>query len=202
MEFECAAVLHGHTQDVKAVYFHPHDDTLLSVSYDDTIKVWRDDEGGDWHCADTLTAHRSTVWGAAFDASGNRFVSASDDGCIAVWTLSPAAAPGGDPKYRLSCTLSGYHRRTVYSVDWCHVTGRIVSGGADDSIRVFVDVSDGGAARGADAAPGVTFEQEAVAAAAHRGDVNCVRWSPRMSGLLASAGDDGVVRLWQYSSPV
>jgi WD40 repeat protein len=43
------------------VRFHPHDDTLLSCSYDDTVKVWEDDEAGDWHCATTLTAHKSTV---------------------------------------------------------------------------------------------------------------------------------------------
>ena len=48
-------------QDVKSVRFHPHDDTLVSCSYDDSVKVWEDDEAGDWHCSSTLTAHKATV---------------------------------------------------------------------------------------------------------------------------------------------
>ncbi len=33
---------------------------------------------------------------------------------------------------------------------------------------------------------------------AHPADVNCVRWNPADPTLLASAGDDGSVRLWRY----
>ncbi len=35
-------------------------------------------------------------------------------------------------------------------------------------------------------------------AAAHASDTNCVRWHPTIPGLLASAGDDGILKLWQY----
>lgn len=34
---------------------------------------------------------------------------------------------------------------------------------------------------------------------AHTGDVNRVAWHPSESNLLASCGDDGVVRIWRYS---
>ena len=33
---------------------------------------------------------------------------------------------------------------------------------------------------------------------AHPTDVNCVRWHPKDPSLLASAGDDGCIRLWRY----
>jgi hypothetical protein len=41
-DFECVAVLNGHTQDVKQVTWHPTEDVLISVSYDNTIKVGTD----------------------------------------------------------------------------------------------------------------------------------------------------------------
>jgi WD40 repeat protein len=72
-DFECIAVLQEHSQDVKCVEWHPTDEDLLaSASYDDTIKLWRDDDGGDWFCADTLLGHTSTVWSLAFNAKGNK----------------------------------------------------------------------------------------------------------------------------------
>ena len=40
-DFECAAVLTSHTQDVKTVIWHPHSDTLASCSYDNTIKLFK-----------------------------------------------------------------------------------------------------------------------------------------------------------------
>lgn len=36
---------------------------------------------------------------------------------------------------------------------------------------------------------------------AHTADVNCVRWHPQEHGLLASAGDDCVVKLWRHHAP-
>jgi WD40 repeat protein len=38
-EYECVVVLQGHTQDVKMVQWHPILDILVSVSYDNTIRV-------------------------------------------------------------------------------------------------------------------------------------------------------------------
>lgn len=38
-EYDCVAVLQGHTQDVKMAQWHPLVDVLVSVSYDNSIKV-------------------------------------------------------------------------------------------------------------------------------------------------------------------
>lgn len=43
-EFDCIAVLQGHTQDVKMVQWHPSADVLFSCSYDNTVKVQGDDD--------------------------------------------------------------------------------------------------------------------------------------------------------------
>ena len=70
---------------------------------------------------------------------------------------------------------------------------RIATACADDTVRLFREVvgDDGG----------VSYVREETVDEAHAGDVNCVRWHPRDGRVLASAGDDGVVRVWLFSPP-
>ena len=83
-DFECVSVLHGHTQDVKNVRWHPHEPMLLSCSYDNSIRVWAEDED-DYICVQTLAEHSSTVWDVTFSPEGDYFASCSDDGDVRVW---------------------------------------------------------------------------------------------------------------------
>lgn len=86
-EFECMAVCTSHSQDVKAVAWHPAQELLVSFSYDDTAKVdiilvfilnnnslwtqvWACEGGSDdWICKQTLQ-HTDTVWDGAFSDNG------------------------------------------------------------------------------------------------------------------------------------
>lgn len=55
------------------VTWHPHLDILASASYDNTIKMYKEDPAdSDWMCICTLTGHTSTVWSISFDGTGNR----------------------------------------------------------------------------------------------------------------------------------
>lgn len=66
------------------------------------------------------------------------------------------------------------------------------AGGADDSIRIFVEGEGGSEAEG----PALVCDVHQ--AAAHESDVNCVRWNRKHQHVLASAGDDHVVKVWRY----
>ncbi|XKL68529.1 hypothetical protein PGB90_004020 [Kerria lacca] len=147
-EYECAAVLNAHTQDVKKVVWHPHTDILTSASYDNSIRMFKFDlKEDDWICCGTLRSHESTVWSIAFDASGKRLASCSDDCTVKIWQEYKPNNPYGiitpndDSVWKCVCTLSGFHSRTIYDISWCHITGLIATACADDSIRIFKESS-------------------------------------------------------------
>lgn len=132
----------------------------------------------------------------------------------------PPGVPAGQQRWQLLSTLSGYHERTIFTVDWSPA-GLIASGGADNAIRIFseaaaVEAGEEAAAAAADAAAaepslralfmrqpggsaeGSTFQLLCQKQQAHPLDINCVRWHPADPTLLASAGDDGCIRLWRW----
>ena len=192
-DFECASVLMGHGQDVKSVIWHPTENRIVSCSYDDTIKFWDEDED-DWYCSQTLTGHKSTVWSVSFEKAGKRIVSGSDDCSCIVWEEyslvddstddTPVALE--DRKWKPVTKFSGFHDRSIFSVEWSKLSGMIASGAADDKICVFGEESVGSG----------KYHSICNFSSAHNGDVNCVAWHPTNSDVLASAGDDYLVKLW------
>mmetsp|Transcript_23085 Transcript_23085/g.37979 ORF Transcript_23085/g.37979 Transcript_23085/m.37979 type:complete len:354 (+) Transcript_23085:45-1106(+) len=190
-DFECLAVLHDHQQDVKMVTWHPNKELLVSASYDDTIKVWQEDSD-DWGCTDTLSGHTSTVWGVSFDKTGDRLVSCSDDTTVKIWLMKGTKTPSGSTLSRgkCVCTLSGYHTRTIFSVDWCKKTGRIVTASADDTVCVFAENE-------AQHVPEQPSFDLLCRTRAHSQDVNCVRWNPVQNDIFATAGDDRNIKIWR-----
>ncbi|ORX82309.1 WD40 repeat-like protein [Basidiobolus meristosporus CBS 931.73] len=200
-DFECLAVLQEHSQDVKMVKWHPKRELLASASYDDTIRIW-EDEDDDWLCSNTLEGHESTVWALDFDAEGNQLVSVSADMKIKIWkcytpqnNLGIRSFSNSLPTWKCICTLSGFHSRAIYTVSWSKHHGRIATAGSDNKINIFEE--DPEACQDADAP---TYVLAASVNEPHGvSDINCVQWNPTeaYSDLLASTGDDGIVRIWR-----
>lgn len=188
-DFECVTVLDKHTQDVKFVTFHPSEMLILSASYDDTVKVWQEDND-DWFCATTLKAHTSTVWGVCFNSEGSKFVSCGDDQSLILWE-----SDGGDGgrtsknNFRVAGRIADCHNGPIYSVHWNAHNNFIATGAGDNGVVVCTAGDEEGA---------VLAKQCFVDNAHCDADVNCVRWNPAAgtSHLLATCGDDGSVRLW------
>eukprot|EP00298_Acanthocystis_sp_HF-20_P006265 c16176_g1_i1.p1 GENE.c16176_g1_i1~~c16176_g1_i1.p1 ORF type:complete len:351 (-),score=165.93 c16176_g1_i1:29-1048(-) len=194
-DFECVSVLQGHSQDVKHVVWHPHTQILASSSYDDTIKFWAESEG-EWFCEETLTNHSSTVWALSFDSQGERLVSCSDDGNIIIWKNFVNEATK-KKKWHFVCSLQGSHTRPIYSIHWSGLSDLIVSGGGDNAISIFsrsestVKMTD----------QDEDYDCIIKISDAHKSDVNCVKWNPVRVGVLASACEDGTIRIWKFSQP-
>lgn len=201
-DFECLSVLQEHSQDVKMILWHPTEELLVSSSYDDTIKFWADD-GDDWACMDTISGHEGTVWSIDFDVTGDRLASASADLSVKIWEkakpgeITTTASKSGT--WYNSATLVGYHERCIYSVGWSRTYegGNLLASTGEDG-RICIYEHD----------PESQDTSTSWRLAARRekshgvSDINCVAWckAEGYGDLLATAGDDGMVRIWRFKS--
>lgn len=189
-EFECLSLLQGHTQDVKSVVWHPSRPMLISASYDDTIRVWVEDMD-DWTCADILRGHTGTVWSVTMDKNGNYMASVGDDATLIIWKLHDKNntegynVPDDKPfEWQQVQKITGVHKRTIYSVAWNATTNMIATAGGDDTLRIFAKNAQN------------QFALHTSISKAHLTDLNCVRWHPTNANVLATASDDGAIKIW------
>ncbi len=181
-EWDCVQVLPGAAAAAKdAAAASRAASKKLGHSEDETVAAAADAAAA---AAEAAGGHASTVWAAAWHPNGSRVVSVSDDRSLRLWrvkaecALVPQAA-------RLDA-----HSRAVFCVDWAHNGRYICTGGGDDAIRVWEEPGD--------AAPsGEALNLVAEVPGAHESDVNAVAWHPdAQRGWLASASDDGTVKVW------
>ncbi|KAL2149509.1 hypothetical protein VTH82DRAFT_8160 [Thermothelomyces myriococcoides] len=189
-EWETVAVLNEHDGDVKAVAWAPSHlpnartgvgrrrlrslystDVLASASYDDTVRIWREDADGEWVCVAVLEGHDGTVWGLQWEAkerSDGRFprlMTFSADGLIKVWTLRVDEDDDGEEEGEggeSNPFKSGF--------------GSTVPNTMRRSLREEWDCT-------------------AVLPRVHMRDVYSVSWSAE-TGLVASTGSDGVIAVY------
>jgi WD40 repeat protein len=127
-----AQTLIGHTNaicDDNCIAISPDNSTLVTGSFDKTIKIW--------HLADgtlirTLTGHSDEVNSVAISPDGKTLVSGSDDKTIKIWHLADGT---------LIRTLTG-HSDSVYSVAMSKDGQTLVSGSRDKTIKIW-QIADG-----------------------------------------------------------
>lgn len=113
-------VLTGHSHSVRAIA--AHGDTLVSGSYDCTVRVWRISTGETVH---RLQGHTSKVYSVVLDHKRNRCISGSMDNLVKVWSLDTGS---------ILFNLEG-HTSLVGLLDlkW----DRLVSAAADSTLRIW-----------------------------------------------------------------
>ncbi|KAJ5138359.1 uncharacterized protein N7515_003207 [Penicillium bovifimosum] len=116
-------VLTGHTQSVRAIA--AHGDTLVSGSYDFTVKVWKISTGQTLH---TLHGHTMKVYSVVLDHKRNRCISGAMDHMVKVWSLDDGS---------LLYNLEG-HTSLVGLLALEH--DFLVSAAADSTLRIWDSV--------------------------------------------------------------
>lgn len=113
-------VLAGHAHSVRAIAAHR--DTLVSGSYDNTVRVWKISTGETVH---RLTGHTMKVYSVVLDHKRNRCISGSMDNFVKIWSLETGAC---------LFTLEG-HTSLVGLLDLADE--RLVSAAADSTLRIW-----------------------------------------------------------------
>ena len=162
----CLLTLSGHGDIVRCVAATPDGGTIISGSWDHTLRIWDNRTGA---CRRILSGHAGFVEGVAVTPDGATAVSGSDDHTLKVWDLvtgtcratltghdalvrSVAITPDGQTAVSASddftiriwdlrtgtCrrVLTG-HERWVYCVAVADDAVTIVSGAADKTIRIW-----------------------------------------------------------------
>lgn len=113
-------ILAGHTHSVRAISAHA--DTLVSGSYDNTVRVWRISTGEQLH---VFHGHSQKVYSVVLDHKRNRCISGSMDSLVKIWDLETGAC---------LYTLEG-HSLLVGLLDLRDE--RLVSAAADSTLRIW-----------------------------------------------------------------
>ncbi|KAK4107865.1 WD40 repeat-like protein [Canariomyces notabilis] len=113
-------ILSGHTHSVRAI--SGHGDTLVSGSYDSTVRVWRISTGEQLH---VLHGHLQKVYSVVLDHKRNHCISGSMDSLVKIWDLNTGTCLH---------TLEG-HSMLVGLLDLRDE--KLVSAAADSTLRIW-----------------------------------------------------------------
>ncbi|WP_225894338.1 WD40 domain-containing protein [Atlanticothrix silvestris] len=224
---KCLKTLKGHTNGVRSVAFSPDGQILASASDDQTIRLWNTNTG---ICFKILKKHSNWVWSIAFSPDGQILASASDDQTVKLWhvntgkcfkTLSGdtnriwfvAFSPDGQilagasedrtvKLWRVNTdepleSLEG-HSNWVRSVAFSPNGQILASASEDHTVRLWKASTE------------ERLEPVEPALKEHTDKVRTVAFSPQgctitneqdqASDILASAGDDNAVKIWDVST--
>lgn len=190
-DWSCKETLSAHTSTVWDLSFDRAGARFVSCSDDRTLRVWRPEGGGGG--------------GPTMGLSTMSYVMPLFRGGLtpglqqAAQNAALHAPEHADCGWQVASTIQGQHDGPIYSVDWCkHDAGgscvSIATACGDNFVRVF-QPSQAGALEGWVCVASVE---------AHEMDCNAVAWCPTPVSddisLLASCGDDGLVRIWRFAS--
>ncbi|VVT56652.1 uncharacterized protein SAPINGB_P005197 [Magnusiomyces paraingens] len=178
--YKCKYILKAHAKPVTAAKFSPNGKYIATCSADASIRIW--DAYSGQHIA-AFEGHIQGISDIAWSPDSLYLASVSDDKTVRVWEVSKDAGllpePGsGMQAARILRVMRG-HTHHINSVDYNFKGNLLVSGSADENLRIW-DVRHSRCLR---------------TLAAHSDPVTTVCFSSDGT-IIASASQDGLIRLW------
>ncbi|QRW22044.1 Tyrosine kinase family catalytic domain protein [Rhizoctonia solani] len=118
----------GHKEEVSAVGFSPDGKSVISGSYDRTIRIW--DSKSPQSKGQPLRGHSGQIYSISVSPLGNILASGSADHTVRLWNID-AGLPNlvGEP-------LEG-HQKAINSVAFSPRNNLVVSGSSDNTLRLW-----------------------------------------------------------------
>ena len=174
--FRKTIVLTGHSSWVDSVAISQDGQTLVSGSYDNTIKLWDLSTGKSIH---TLVGHSSSVYSVAMSPDKKIVVSGSDDGTIKLWNTAT-----GELLHTLKDSSSPRDNATkIQSVAITPDGQKLVSGGDDRTVKIWH----------------LETGELLQTLNGHSNTVEVVAIAPD-NQTIVSGSDDGTLKIWQLDT--
>lgn len=183
------ATLAGHTGAVTSVAWQPDargegSARLASGSADLSLRVWgreEDEDDSPWCELVVFRGHRETITAVAWDPEGDRLLSASGDGTVALWSMS-----SGDS---MPVAQLANHTDSVTTASWYSGDGRamILTASRDRSALVWEQTGSQGSRE--------TWEVVGKLLG-HTDSITSAAWSP-IEEVVVTGSHDRTVRVWR-----
>ncbi|MDF5725802.1 MAG: WD40 repeat domain-containing protein, partial [Rhizonema sp. PD37] len=160
---------YGHTEAVNSVTFSPDGQTIVSGSWDFSVRLWNLNGTPK---GNPLQGHTEAVNSVAFSPDGQTIVSGSGDKSVQLWNIN--GTPKGNP-------LEG-HTSSVTSVAFSPDGQTIVSGSGDKSVQLW----------------NINGTPKGNPLEGHTSSVTSVAFSPDGQTIVSGSGDKSV-QLWNIN---
>lgn len=165
LTFNFETILQAHDHAIRALEYTKSGAWILSADQGGIIKYFQSNMNN----LQVITAHREAVRDLSFSPDDTRFVTASDDSTMKLWSFEEA---------REESTLKG-HGWDVKCVDWHPFKGLLASGSKDNLVKFW------------DPRTGTTL----ATYHGHKGTIQAVQWH-KDGNIVATAARDQVVKLY------
>jgi WD40 repeat protein len=173
------ATLRGHTELVSAVAFSPDGKSILTGSFDKTLKLWETATGKEIRTFGGPSGHRDLVLSVAFSPDGHTFASGSADHTAKLWDTGEAASK--------TAIKNLAHANLVDAVAFNPAGTQLATGSHDGTVRIW------------DVAKGQQVRQIAAHTLPLMTQVYCVAWSPDGKQIISGSLDRSL-KLWDTAT--